>query len=146
MHYGVFGLGNKQYEHFNAVGKRMMKNMDVLGGSAVCARGDGDDDDNIGACCAGAAVGGAAGWLRVCVVWWRQEQGQQEQQQSAKHCLSCCRCCCCLLFLLRTDEDFEKWCGQLFEALEAQPELLGAAGGSGDASLATYRVAVVEGE
>lgn len=45
--YGVFGLGNKQYEHFNAVGKRMEKCMDVLGATAVVRRGDGDDDDCI---------------------------------------------------------------------------------------------------
>jgi len=72
VHYGVFGLGNKQYEHFNAVGKRMHKNMEALGATAVCERGDGDDDDNI-------------------------------------------------------DEDFEKWCTSLFEALDSQPELLGVA-------------------
>ncbi|KAI8472971.1 MAG: NADPH-cytochrome P450 reductase [Monoraphidium minutum] len=45
--YGVFGLGNKQYEHFNAVGKRMEKVMDALGASAVVRRGDGDDDECI---------------------------------------------------------------------------------------------------
>jgi len=91
VHYGVFGLGNKQYEHFNAVGKRMHKNMEALGATAVCERGDGDDDDNI-------------------------------------------------------DEDFEKWCTSLFEALDAQPELLGAAAGAGDESLATYRVTLLEGD
>jgi hypothetical protein len=53
VHYGVFGLGNKQYEHFNAVGKRMHKNMEALGATAVCPRGDGDDDDNIGKAQAG---------------------------------------------------------------------------------------------
>jgi sulfite reductase alpha subunit-like flavoprotein len=55
VHYGVFGLGNKQYEHFNAVGKRMHKNMEALGATAVCPRGDGDDDDNIGEVQAGYA-------------------------------------------------------------------------------------------
>lgn len=48
VHFGVFGLGNKQYEHFNAVGKRMQKNMQALGAAPICPRGDGDDDDNIG--------------------------------------------------------------------------------------------------
>lgn len=92
VHYGVFGLGNKQYEHFNAVGKRMHKNMEALGATAVCPRGDGDDDDNI-------------------------------------------------------DDDFEKWCSSLFEALEASPELLGAAAaGGGDQTVATYRVTVLEGD
>jgi NADPH-ferrihemoprotein reductase len=45
--YGVFGLGNKQYEHFNAVGKRMEKAMNTLGASSVVRRGDGDDDECI---------------------------------------------------------------------------------------------------
>lgn len=42
--FGVFGLGNKQYEHFNAVGKKVHKAMQTLGGKAVVRRGDGDDD------------------------------------------------------------------------------------------------------
>ncbi|KAF6251355.1 NADPH-cytochrome P450 reductase [Scenedesmus sp. NREL 46B-D3] len=89
VHYGVFGLGNKQYEHFNAVGKKMHTNMEALGATPVCSRGDGDDDDSI-------------------------------------------------------DDDFEKWCTELFAALDAQPELLGAAavGGGGD-TLAAYRVEVL---
>jgi hypothetical protein len=56
---------------------------------------------------------------------------------------ACCRRAACAH--ARTDEDFEKWCTQLFEALEAQPALLGAAAGGGDESLATYRVEVVAG-
>jgi len=47
--YGVFGLGNKQYEHFAAVGKRMHKALASLGGTPVCRRGDGDDDEDIDA-------------------------------------------------------------------------------------------------
>jgi hypothetical protein len=68
VQYGVFGLGNKQYEHFNAVGKRMHKNMEALGATPVCPRGDGDDDDNIGGCSAAAAAA-AAGvcWCLPCV-------------------------------------------------------------------------------
>lgn len=52
-----------------------------------------------------------------------------------------CMCACAC-----TDEDFEHWCVSLFEALEASPDLLGAAAGSGEDSLATYRVTLVEGE
>lgn len=44
MHYAVFGLGNKQYEHFNSVGKRVHKALGTLGAQALCRRGDGDDD------------------------------------------------------------------------------------------------------
>jgi NADPH-ferrihemoprotein reductase len=89
VHFGVFGLGNKQYEHFNAVGKRMHTNMEALGAAAVCRRGDGDDDDSI-------------------------------------------------------DDDFEKWCTELFAALDAKPELLGAAAvGGGSETLAAYRVEVL---
>lgn len=42
--YGVFGLGNKQYEHFNAVGRKTDKALKALGAKQVVRRGDGDDD------------------------------------------------------------------------------------------------------
>ena len=45
----MFGLGNKQYEHFAAVGKRLQKALAALGATPVCRRGDGDDDDDIDA-------------------------------------------------------------------------------------------------
>jgi NADPH-ferrihemoprotein reductase len=45
--FGVFGLGNKQYEHFCAVGKRMHKALESLGATPAVRRGDGDDDDDI---------------------------------------------------------------------------------------------------
>ena len=45
--FGVFGLGNKQYEHFCAVGKRVHRAMTSLGATPVVRRGDGDDDDDI---------------------------------------------------------------------------------------------------
>ena len=45
--FGVFGLGNKQYEHFAAVGKRVHDALLALGASAVVRRGDGDDDADI---------------------------------------------------------------------------------------------------
>lgn len=55
---------------------------------------------------------------------------------------------CCCWGAAAADEDFEKWCTQLFDALEAQPELLGAAAaaGGGNEILATYRVELLEGE
>ena len=43
----MFGLGNKQYEHFCAVGKRVHKALGALGAKALVRRGDGDDDEDI---------------------------------------------------------------------------------------------------
>lgn len=40
----MFGLGNKQYEHFNAMGKKAHKALAALGGTQLVRRGDGDDD------------------------------------------------------------------------------------------------------
>lgn len=40
----VFGLGNKTYEHYNAVGKYVDKRLSDLGGVRVCELGLGDDD------------------------------------------------------------------------------------------------------
>ena len=40
----VFGLGNKTYEHYNAVGKYVDKRLGELGGVRVCELGMGDDD------------------------------------------------------------------------------------------------------
>lgn len=47
--YGVFGLGNKQYEHFCAVGHKVHSAMQQLGAQPVVRRGDGDDDVDIDA-------------------------------------------------------------------------------------------------
>jgi NADPH-ferrihemoprotein reductase len=47
VHFGVFGLGNKQYEHFCAVGKRLDAALAALGATRAVRRGDGDDDDDI---------------------------------------------------------------------------------------------------
>lgn len=49
LSFAVFGLGNRQYEHFAAVGKRLQKALAALGATPVCRRGDGDDDDDIDA-------------------------------------------------------------------------------------------------
>lgn len=47
--YGVFGLGNKQYEHFCAVGQKVHAAMEQLGAQPIVRRGDGDDDVDIDA-------------------------------------------------------------------------------------------------
>lgn len=49
LSYAVFGLGNKQYEHYAAAGKQLYKGLLALGASPLCRRGDGDDDDDIDA-------------------------------------------------------------------------------------------------
>lgn len=46
-HYAVFGLGNKQYEHFNSVGKHVHKHLQVLGGTPIVPVGLGDDDADL---------------------------------------------------------------------------------------------------
>ncbi|XP_029847784.4 NADPH--cytochrome P450 reductase isoform X3 [Ixodes scapularis] len=47
VHYAVFALGNKTYEHFNAMGKYVDKRMEELGATRVFELGQGDDDANI---------------------------------------------------------------------------------------------------
>ena len=47
--FAIFGLGNKQYEHFCAVGKRVYDAMTALGATPVVDRGEGDDDEDIDA-------------------------------------------------------------------------------------------------
>ena len=45
--FAVFGLGNKQYEHFCAVGKKVQAAMLGLGANALIRNGEGDDDEDI---------------------------------------------------------------------------------------------------
>lgn len=47
INYAVFGLGNKTYEHFNAMGKYTDKRMAELGAKRVYECGMGDDDGNL---------------------------------------------------------------------------------------------------
>ena len=47
--FAIFGLGNKQYEHFCAVGKAVSDAMITLGATPVVERGEGDDDEDIDA-------------------------------------------------------------------------------------------------
>ena len=45
--YFVFGLGNKTYEYYNAIGRRIDKRMTQVGGQRIGSYGEGDDDDSI---------------------------------------------------------------------------------------------------
>jgi NADPH-ferrihemoprotein reductase len=47
LRYVVFGLGNRTYEHFNAVARRLDERFTELGARNVCERGEGDDDANL---------------------------------------------------------------------------------------------------
>jgi len=47
IRFAVFGLGNKTYEHFNAMGKLCDKKLEELGGKRVHMVGAGDDDANL---------------------------------------------------------------------------------------------------
>jgi NADPH-ferrihemoprotein reductase len=44
LSYFVFGLGNKTYEHFNAISRRLDKRLTKLGGKRIGVCGEGDDD------------------------------------------------------------------------------------------------------
>lgn len=45
--YAVFALGNKQYEHYCAVGKKLDKRLFELGGKRLIDHGEGDDDGTL---------------------------------------------------------------------------------------------------
>jgi NADPH-ferrihemoprotein reductase len=45
--FAVFGLGNRQYEHFCAVGRRVDADLAALGAARVAPAGAGDDDDDL---------------------------------------------------------------------------------------------------
>jgi NADPH-ferrihemoprotein reductase len=47
LEYAVFGLGNKQYEHFNAMGKFVDLSVGKLGGERIIPLAVGDDDDDL---------------------------------------------------------------------------------------------------
>lgn len=47
VNYAVFGLGNKTYEHFNAMGKYVDRRLEELGAKRIYEVGMGDDDANI---------------------------------------------------------------------------------------------------
>lgn len=43
----VFGLGNRQYEHYNAIGRLVDERMEALGATRVFHYGEGDDDASL---------------------------------------------------------------------------------------------------
>ncbi len=47
LRYAVFGLGNRQYEHFNKMGRDLDAGLDAAGAVRVYARGEGDDDGSM---------------------------------------------------------------------------------------------------
>ncbi|XP_041920136.1 P450 (cytochrome) oxidoreductase b isoform X1 [Alosa sapidissima] len=47
LNFAVFALGNKTYEHYNAMGKYVDKRLEELGGKRVFDLGMGDDDGNL---------------------------------------------------------------------------------------------------
>lgn len=47
LEYGVFGLGNTQYEHFNATGKKVDSYFELMGGKRIVKLGLGDDDNDL---------------------------------------------------------------------------------------------------
>ncbi|XP_026047582.1 P450 (cytochrome) oxidoreductase b isoform X1 [Astatotilapia calliptera] len=47
LNYTVFGLGNKTYEHYNAMGKYVDKRLEQLGATRIFDLGMGDDDGNL---------------------------------------------------------------------------------------------------
>jgi NADPH-ferrihemoprotein reductase len=47
LKFGVFGLGNKTYEHYNWMGRELSKRLLQLGASAMIPYGEGDDDSSL---------------------------------------------------------------------------------------------------
>jgi NADPH-ferrihemoprotein reductase len=47
LHYCVFGLGNRQYEHFNAMGKFFDSSLEKVGAKRIAILGIGDDDNDL---------------------------------------------------------------------------------------------------
>ncbi|CAM9130135.1 unnamed protein product [Pylaiella littoralis] len=47
VEFTVFGLGNKQYEHYNVMGRSTTEGMEKLGAQRMFEYGEGDDDDQL---------------------------------------------------------------------------------------------------
>lgn len=47
LKYVVFGLGNKTYEHYNVIGRRVDAALTAMGAVRIGERGEGDDDKSM---------------------------------------------------------------------------------------------------
>ncbi|KAL6040645.1 NADPH--cytochrome P450 reductase, partial [Balamuthia mandrillaris] len=47
LKFSVFGLGNRTYEHYNAIGRAMDSRLEALGATRIYDRGEGDDDSSL---------------------------------------------------------------------------------------------------
>lgn len=47
LNYVVFGLGNRTYEHFNEIGRKLDKRLESLGAKRIGVYGEGDDDKSM---------------------------------------------------------------------------------------------------
>ncbi|CAM9203959.1 unnamed protein product [Sphacelaria rigidula] len=47
LDFTVFGLGNKQYDHYNFMGRKTNEGLEKLGAQRMYAYGEGDDDDQL---------------------------------------------------------------------------------------------------
>lgn len=47
LNYVVFGLGNRTYEHFNEIGRKLDKRLEALGAKRIGPYGEGDDDKSM---------------------------------------------------------------------------------------------------
>lgn len=47
LKYVIFGLGNKTYEHYNVIGRKLDAALTAMGGIRIGERGEGDDDKSM---------------------------------------------------------------------------------------------------
>ncbi len=47
LKYVMFGLGNKTYEHYNAIARNMDNQLTAMGAIRIGVRGEGDDDKSM---------------------------------------------------------------------------------------------------
>jgi len=48
LKFGVFGLGDTTYPHFNFAAKKLQRRLESLGGISIVRRGDADDQHRLG--------------------------------------------------------------------------------------------------